>query len=155
MNWAIGLLTAAAGLAAAWVIWRMRRARRSKPKAAPGVVSAIRLDAEDLAADRLPEEEWLAMADRCLAEGNPRMALRAFFLANLAWLGRLEFLSPYPGKTNREFELELRRRARPFPEARELFSGNVAGFERAWYGQRRSLAPAGRTNCQASAATPQ
>ena len=134
LNWAIGLLTAAAGLAAAWVIWRMRSARRSKPKAAPGVVSAIRLDAEDLAADRLPEEEWLAMADRCLAEGKPRMALRAMYLANLAWLGRREWIAIHPGKTNREYEGELRRRARGVPGARDLFADNVRAFERVWYG---------------------
>jgi hypothetical protein len=74
------------------------------------------------------------MAERAMAEGNLRLALRAFYLANLAWLGRQEFLGIHPGKTNREFEMELRRRAREAPEARELFSVNVRAFERAWYG---------------------
>jgi hypothetical protein len=74
------------------------------------------------------------MAERCLAEGNPRLALRAFYLANLAWLARQQYLTINVGKTNREFEVELRRKARQSPEARELFSANVRAFERAWYG---------------------
>ena len=63
-----------------------------------------------------------------------RLALRAFYLGSLAWLGRREYLAIDPGKTNREYEVELRRRARAFPEARGLFAANVAAFERAWYG---------------------
>jgi hypothetical protein len=31
--------------------------------------------------------------------------------------------------------MELRRRARGFAEARQLFAVNIAAFERAWYGQ--------------------
>jgi hypothetical protein len=50
-------------------------------------------------------------------------------------LGRSHFLIIHPGKTNREYELELRRKARAFPEARQLFAANVLAFERAWYGQ--------------------
>jgi hypothetical protein len=82
----------------------------------------------------LPEERWLELADECLREENFRLALRALYLANLAWLGWCEFLTIDAGKTNREYELELKRRARAFPEARGLFTGNVAAFERAWYG---------------------
>jgi hypothetical protein len=101
----------------------------ARPPAGP-----VRLDDESLTADRLPEAGWLEMAERCLREGELRLALRAFFLANLAWLGRERFLLIDAGKTNHEFEIELRRRARQSPEARELFSTNVAAFERAWYG---------------------
>jgi hypothetical protein len=96
---------------------------------------AIRLDAEDLTADRLPEDGWLELAARSIEEGNFRFALRAYYLANLAWLGRQEFLTIHPGKTNREYELELRRRARAFVDARQQFAANIAAFERAWYGQ--------------------
>jgi hypothetical protein len=53
----------------------------------------------------------------------------------LAWLGRNQWIAIHPGKTNREYELEVRRRAREFPEALALFAVNVAGFERAWYGR--------------------
>jgi Domain of unknown function (DUF4129) len=140
LHWTIGLLTAAIALAAAWAVWRRRRTRRPKQPVAAGVVSAIRLDAEDLAADLLREEEWLAMAERYLTEGNPRLALRALYLANLAWLGRREWISIHPGKTNREYEGELRRRARAVPAARDLFAENVRAFERVWYGCHEATA---------------
>jgi hypothetical protein len=122
-----------AGVVIAIRMARVRRAKESEelPGATP---SAIRLDADDLTADRLPEDQWLALAERALAEANPRLALRAFYLASLAWMGRSEYISIHPGKTNREYEIELRRRLRTFPEARALFGANVVAFERAWYG---------------------
>ena len=101
--------------------------------------AAISLQDENLLADRLPEEEWNALAERCARQGDYRAALRALYLANLAWLGRREWIAIHSGKTNREYELEVRRRAREFPQARELFALNVAAFERAWYG-RHSVA---------------
>jgi hypothetical protein len=77
----------------------------------------------------------MELAESCLAEQNYRLALRAFYLACLSWLGRRQFLSIHAGKTNREYENELNRRVRELPVARALFSGNVARFERAWYGE--------------------
>jgi hypothetical protein len=135
LHWSVWVMIGLAVLLAGWVAWRARTLRRKKPGAgeAPALVP-VRLEDESLTADRLPEAAWLEMAERCLAEGNLRLALRAFYLANLAWMGRKELLTIDPGKTNREFELELRRRARRSPEARELFSANVRAFERAWYG---------------------
>jgi hypothetical protein len=111
----------------------MRRAK-SADSLAEEPTPSIRLDADDLTADRLPEERWLELAERALTEQNLRLALRAFYLASLAWLGRSELISIHPGKTNREYEVELRRRLRTLPEARALFGANVAAFERAWYG---------------------
>ncbi len=74
------------------------------------------------------------MAIECLRQENYRLALRAFYLANLAWLGQRGFIAIHAGKTNREYELELRRKARQFAEARGLFGDNVSAFEAAWYG---------------------
>jgi hypothetical protein len=135
LHWSVWVLTGLAAVLVAWVVWRARKLRRKKSKATlrPSA-KPVKLDDEGLTADRLPEAGWLELAERSMAEGKLRLALRAFYLANLAWLGRREFLSIHPGKTNREFELELRRRARQAPEARELFSANVRAFERAWYG---------------------
>jgi len=135
LHWSVYVLIGAAVVLAAVFLWRMRYARRMRAVAAPVAAPApIQLESEDLTPDRLPEEQWLELAGECLARGDLRLALRAFFLGNLAWLGRSEFISIHPGKTNREYERELRRRARAIPRTPELFSANVTAFERAWYG---------------------
>ncbi|HUA62718.1 MAG TPA: DUF4129 domain-containing protein [Verrucomicrobiae bacterium] len=128
------LLAAVTVALAGMVIWRALANRKKMAKPAPVKTTVVRLDDEGLTADRLPEEGWIEMAEQARAEGNLRLALRAFYLANLAWLGRQEFIGIHPGKTNREFERELRRRTQANPEAREFFSANVLAFERAWYG---------------------
>jgi hypothetical protein len=132
LHWSLYGLIGAVAVAFVWIVWRRRRSRRT-PETVP-VTPAVRLDAEDLTPDRLPEERWVELAEQSLREGNPRLALRAFYLASLAWLGRQELLSINAGKTNREYERELRRRAREFPPVPGLFSDNVTAFERAWYG---------------------
>jgi hypothetical protein len=141
LHWSVWVLIGLAVALTSWVLWRALVSRRKKPGvAAHTPIVPIRLDDEGLTADRLPEAGWLEMAERCLTDGNLRLALRAFYLANLAWLGRQEFLTIDPGRTNREFEIELRRKARQSPLARELFAANVRAFERAWYGLHDVLA---------------
>jgi hypothetical protein len=141
LHWSVYVLIALVLAFAGWLVWQKRRARRAKaaPVAADSV-AALLLDSGDLTPGRLPEAQWLELAARCLAEQNFRLALRAYYLANLAWLGRTEFITIHSGKTNREYELELRRRARAFPEARALFAANVNAFERAWYGMHQVAA---------------
>jgi hypothetical protein len=135
LNSTVSLLLLAVILVAAWLSWRkLRSPRVRRTVSATAGPEPVRLDAEDLTPDRLPEESWIELAERSLRENNLRLALRAFYLANLAWLGRRGFISIHPGKTNREYEAELRRRARAHAEARGLFTANIAAFERAWYG---------------------
>ncbi len=137
LHWTVWLVIAIAGGIIAFVLFRILRSRYEANDAAPAeTIQSISLDAEDLTADRMPEDQWIELADKSLREGNLRLALRAFYLANLSWMGHAQFISIHPGKTNREYELELRRRGRNFPEARALFGTNVAVFERAWYGLR-------------------
>jgi LPXTG-motif cell wall-anchored protein len=135
LHWSLYVLIALVLAAAGWIAWRRRWFVRAKPKPAAQVREAVALDAEELTADRLPEDGWLDLAARMMQEENYRFALRAYYLASLAYLGRSQFLTIDSGKTNREYELELRRRARGFDEARRHFSANVLAFERAWYGQ--------------------
>jgi hypothetical protein len=135
LHWSVWALIAIAAGLVGWVAWRAftLRHRKTRTAAAPPI-AGVQLEDDGLTADRLPEAGWLEMAEACLRDGNLRLALRAFYLANLAWLGYEQFLTIHPGKTNREFELDLRRRAPEAPDARALFSANVQAFERVWYG---------------------
>jgi hypothetical protein len=132
LHWSIYVAIGAVVLIAILIVWRGRR--RTQPVAPVAAATVVRLDAEELTADRLPEEKWLELAGECLREQNYRLALRALYLANLAWLGRSEWIVLDAGKTNREYDAELRRRARAHPEARTVFVQNLAVFERTWYG---------------------
>jgi hypothetical protein len=135
LSWGIYLAIAVILALAGLLVVRILRARRKKPRAAAVAVAVpVRLEDEHVTPDRLPEDQWIEMAESCLSEGDYLLALRAFYLANLAWLGRREWIAIHAGKTNREYEGDLRRRARGFAEARGLFSQNIAAFERAWYG---------------------
>lgn len=135
LDWTVAALIALVATAGALFAWQRSRSRRAAPAMAPQSLEAVRLDAPELTPDLLSEDQWAKLAENCLAEQNYRLALRAFYLACLAWLGHREFLSIHAGKTNHEYERELNRRAREFPTARALFAGNVATFERAWYGE--------------------
>jgi hypothetical protein len=134
LHWGLYVLIAAVIALAAWLAWRALRSRKPKSQAGAGVVAPISLAAEDLTPDLLPEDRWLELAERCLLENNLRFAMRAFFLAGLAWLGRSGYITIHPGKTNHEYELELRRRARTLPAARQHFADSIGAFERVWYG---------------------
>jgi hypothetical protein len=133
----IALMLALAGALA----WRMRRARNPKPALLAAAAGApVNLRDENLLASQLPEERWMALAEDCARQGDLRSALRALYLANLAWLGRGEWIAIHPGKTNREYELEVRRKIRGFPEACSLFAANIFSFEGAWYGMHEVTA---------------
>jgi hypothetical protein len=54
--------------------------------------------------------------------------------ASLAHLGRRELVVIARFKSNRDYELELRRRARAWPDLQGAFAENVRSFDRAWYG---------------------
>ncbi len=133
--WVLIVLTLAA---AGYSFARARYPARRKAAAASAVAAATGEDAEDMDPLRFPEQTWIDLAERALAEENWRLAMRAFYLASLGWLGRREFLQIHSGKTNREYEQELRRRTPALPEARDLFARNVAAFERCWYGMHET-----------------
>jgi len=110
--------------------------RRRRPAVLLAEPLAVRPDLSDenVAADQLPEDGWLNLAREMMGEGNLLLALRAFYLASLAHLAARQMISIAIFKSNREYETELRRRARTLPEVQEAFSQNVAAFDRAWYG---------------------
>ncbi len=130
------LLITAAGLLLwfAFVVWRRRQ---PAPMLTATAISAVPdLRTENVAVEQLPEEGWLALAHELAGSGELRLALRALYLASLAHLARREFIRPALHKSNRDYELEVRRRARSIPTLSETFADTVRTFERSWYGGR-------------------
>jgi hypothetical protein len=100
--------------------------------------AAVDLADESIGADRLPEDEWLELAERMLGEGDARSALRALYLASLAWLSAAGVVALDRVKTNGEYRREVARRGRETPRLAEAFTGNVALYERVWYGRHEA-----------------
>ena len=128
----IALTIVAGGLAA----WRLRYATEPLIGDSPPTAGArgLAADPHDLNPLALPEQEWFELAEGYLGEEDWRMAVRALYLASLAWLGRRQFIGIRSGKTNRQYERELSRKTDDAPAAQTLFSANVRVFESAWYG---------------------
>jgi hypothetical protein len=132
------LLILIAAIVAFLVILMMRawgRRRRDPVVMAEVVAAKPDLTRDDVSANQLPEQEWLALARELMAQGNLRLALRALYLAGLAHLAARELISVAIFKSNREYENELRRRGRAQPETLNAFSQNVAVFDCVWYGR--------------------
>ena len=89
---------------------------------------------ENVIASQLPEDDWLRLARELMGRGELRLALRALYLAGLAHLAQREMIRVAKFKSNRDYEQELRRRARALPELQAAFAENVGIFDRVWYG---------------------
>jgi hypothetical protein len=122
------------GLLIAWTILRSRRQRKVAVEEIATAYAVPDLDDESVVASALPEEEWLGLARDLRAEGELRKAVRAYFLAGLASLGRVEVVRIARFKSNREYQRELQRRAYRCPGAAEPFSDSIRRFEQIWYG---------------------
>ncbi len=134
VRWTLIALIAVFAVVVGFAIVRLTRGRdRAGDKSHAQVPRQIQLDDDRVSAADLPEEQWIALGRECLARGDYRRALRAFYLANLSWLGRRDLLTIAPFKSNRDYRRELRRRA-PSEPLQEAFSDNIRAFERTWYG---------------------
>jgi hypothetical protein len=102
--------------------------------ATAATVAALDLRSEHIVADQLPEDGWLALAREHAARGELTLALRAAWLASLAHLGHRELINISRHKTNRDYDRELRRRARDRAPLLSAFEQNLTSFERSWYG---------------------
>lgn len=126
-----------AGALAALVIFLFRvwRGRRTTP---PAVAEAIfplpDLADENIRADQLPEDGWTRLGRELMERGEYRLAMRAFYLASLAYLAGRNLISIARFKSNRDYERELGRRAHSFQTLRAIFGDNLLAFERVWYG---------------------
>lgn len=131
------LLVALIAVAAAvlgLVLWRMRRRNKTPEIEAQAVTLVPDLQDENLSASVLPEEEWQALAADLIAKGELRLAMRALYMASLAFLAGRNLITIARYKSNRDYQRELLRRAREKEPLQLAFSDNVAMFERSWYG---------------------
>ena len=134
VRWTFITLIAVFAVVVSFAIVRLTRRRdRSGNQGHAQVPRPIGLDDDRVSAADLPEEQWIALGRECVARGDYRRALRAFYLANLSWLGRRDLLTIAPFKSNRDYRRELRRRA-PSEPLQAAFSDNILAFERTWYG---------------------
>jgi hypothetical protein len=127
----IGLLCALV-----YILWRswMHRQTAQAEIAASAVESTPDLEDENTTADDLPVNRWLELARELTEKGSLRQAIRAFYLAILADLAAHELITIEKFKSNREYEIELRRRAHQKEGLLKAFSKSRDVFERVWYG---------------------
>jgi hypothetical protein len=131
----VRILIVVAMVAGVAILAGLRFRRRNAALPIPATRAAIDLADESLTADRLPEDEWQRLGEECLGRGEFRAALRAFYLGNLAFLNSRRLIALHPGKTNREYEREIRRRGRAVADGPPLLAHNIDEFERCWYGR--------------------
>ncbi len=132
----LALIAAIVALVTAGVLlFFLKRKRTPIITATSAPAIPVNLADESLTADRLPESEWLALADEWMNKGDFRLALRAMYLAALNYLSARELVSLRRWKSGLDYRRELSRRARSKPELPAKFSQNVAIFEAGWYGR--------------------
>ena len=134
----IGLLGALA-----YILWRSWKRRQNTPAeiAASAVESIPDLEDESTTADDLPVNRWLEIARELTEKGSLRQAIRAFYLAILADLAAHELITIEKFKSNREYEIELHRRAHQKEGLLSAFSKSRDVFERVWYGMYKISRP--------------
>jgi hypothetical protein len=133
LRWAIYAAIALIAILALLILQRALSAKRpAKMGASVGPSGQVDLKG-DVIASELPEDEWLRLAREALERGDLRLALRAAYLANLAWLGGAGFVAISRFKSNRDYEREVRLRSRS-DEITALLRSNREVFESAWYG---------------------
>lgn len=113
---------------------RWRRERLIEPAIASPDAAVPDLNEEDVTADQLPEDGWRRLAGELIDRGELRLAIRAFYLAGLAHLGERGLIRIARYKSNRDYDRELRRRARGNAELLSGFDANLLTFEESWYG---------------------
>jgi len=121
--------------ALAILLYRVWRDRRSPAQVASEPIQPLPdIHDENVGADRLPGDDWTKLGHELLERGELRLAMRAFYLASLAYLAARNFISIARFKSNHDYERELRRRGHSFPDLLPVFGENLTSFERVWYG---------------------
>jgi hypothetical protein len=94
------------------------------------------LNEEDVTADLLPLNRWVEMARELIANGELRLALRAYFLAQLSALASEGLIVIRLAKSNRDYANEISHRAHGQTGLLDLYRKETRLFESAWYGER-------------------
>lgn len=139
MGWVQTLLFLLLGVSASIAairLWRILQNKRRASTAADGAPMTARPDImdENIDGSELPAERWLNLAREWMEKGSLRNAMRATYLAILAHLAERGIIGLAGHKSNRDYKLEMNRRAHDRPDVIRCFAANVAAFDRAWYG---------------------
>ncbi len=102
----------------------------TEPEAVPD------LNEEEVAADLLPRNRWVELARELIAKGEFRLALRAYFLAQLSALSSEGLIVVRKSKSNREYAREIASRAHGKTGLIDIYRKEVRLFESVWYGER-------------------
>lgn len=94
------------------------------------------LTREDIAADELPRNRWLEIAQELIGQGNYRLALRALFLAELSFLAEEGMIQLARYKSNLDYRRELMRRGDSSGVVLEAYVQSARLFDGVWYGER-------------------
>jgi hypothetical protein len=125
---------------ALWLIYLLFRwFKNSKPVKSGAIEkspdpSSIDLNDENITAEDLPLDRWLAMAQEMMESKDFRRALRAMYLSILAQLADAQRVKIARYKSNRDYARELARREHAEPELVRVFDWCIGIFERSWYG---------------------
>jgi hypothetical protein len=135
LRWTLGLLAVLICSAIIALFLRSGRAKVVRASADAAVAPTADVFDEQLLASDVKQDEWLRLALEYLAKNETRLAARAFYLANLSYLGERSLLSLALWKSNRMYERELARQPRA-GEMAGAFAAVNRLYERAWFGMR-------------------
>ncbi len=132
LSWLLLLVLVPMAVWLALRAWRLGQWRKALVE--PEQATVPDLDDESVLADQWPDEVWIRLGHRLSAQGDGRKAVRAYFMATLAFLGRCAWIRIVKAKSNREYGCELARRTGDQPDIHTCFNDQVRIFERTWYG---------------------
>jgi len=124
---------------------RNRKTVRTENPAVVPEAALPDLNSETVTADSLSQNRWVLYAKDLLAKGSYRLAIRAYFLAQLAHFSEQGFIRVHPFKSNRDYYYELSKRSHTFDNLLDIYQHELTLFEGIWYGDH----PAGNDEIKA------
>jgi hypothetical protein len=123
-------------LVLAALMWRWLRGLKAVPRAVqrPAARPLPDVGDENVSAQDLPADGWLALSRELMAAQSWPLALRALYLSVLALLADQRRVVIARHKSNLEYYHELARRAHAEPELLHLFQQCMQRYEWTWYG---------------------